>query len=81
MIEELDTLVLAENLPEYGLERGALGTAVFVHPDGSCEAEFVNPAGETLALVTLSPSQYRPSGTTASSPKGRATDGARPSRP
>ncbi len=62
MIEELETFTLDEDIPAFGLRRGDLGTAVLVHPDGSCEAEFVSPAGDTLALITLSPHQFRVSG-------------------
>jgi Domain of unknown function (DUF4926) len=81
MIEELETLVLLEDLPEQGLERGATGAAVFVHPDGSCEAEFVNPCGETRALVTLQPRQFRPAGVSVSARSSRVDDsrGARSS--
>ena len=62
MIEELETLTLDEDLPAFGLRRGDLGTAVLVHPDGSCEAEFVSPAGDTLALITLRLHQFRLTG-------------------
>lgn len=58
MIEELDILTLDVDLPAHGLKRGDLGAAVFVHPDGSCEAEFVSPSGQTLALITLNPHQF-----------------------
>lgn len=71
MIEELDTLLLLENLPEHGLERGAMGAAVLVYPDGSCEVEFVSASGETLALVTLLPSQFRHLGAAMSARSGR----------
>jgi hypothetical protein len=74
MIEELETLLLLENLPAHGLERGAVGAAVFVYPDGSCEAEFVSPSGKTLALVTLQPRQFRLTGASASARSGRADD-------
>jgi Domain of unknown function (DUF4926) len=60
MIEEFDTLVLTVEIPEHGLASGSLGAAVLVYPDGSCEVEFVSPSGETLALLTLDPSQFRP---------------------
>ena len=71
MIEELETLLLLENLPEHGLERGAVGAAVLVYPDGSCEAEFVSECGETLALVTLQPSQFRHLGVAVPARSGR----------
>jgi hypothetical protein len=60
MIKELDTVVLTENLPEHGLVRGDLGTAVLVHPAGGYEVEFVTLDGETIAVVSLHPNQVRP---------------------
>jgi Domain of unknown function (DUF4926) len=33
MIKELDTIVLAEDIPEHGLKRGDLGTVVLLHGD------------------------------------------------
>jgi hypothetical protein len=59
MLQELDVILLTEDLPDAGLKIGDKGCAVLVHPDGGCEAEFVATSGETLALVTLSPAQFR----------------------
>jgi len=60
MIEELQSVVLTADLPEYGLQRGDVGTVVLVHGDAGYEVEFVTLDGETLAVVTLSDSQVRP---------------------
>ena len=63
MIRELDSVVLAIDLPEYGLERGDIGTVVLLHGDGKgYEVEFVALDGETVAVVSLVPSQVRPIG-------------------
>lgn len=60
-LRELDSVVLTEDLPEYGLKCGDLGTIVLVHRDGTgYEVEFVTLTGETIAMVSLSPSQLRP---------------------
>jgi len=53
MLKELDTVVLARDLPEEKLRVGDLGTVVHVHGDGAYEVEFVTLGGETLCLVTL----------------------------
>jgi len=34
MIQELDNVVLTTDLPEYGLERGDIGTVVLLHRGG-----------------------------------------------
>jgi hypothetical protein len=61
MIQELDSVVLTTDLPEYGLERGDIGAVVLVHGDGKgYEVEFVMLDGETVAVVSLFPSQVRP---------------------
>ena len=39
MIKELDQIVLKENLSEYGLQAGDIGTVVLVHQNGNCEAQ------------------------------------------
>lgn len=61
MIHELDCVALTGDLPEYGLKRGDLGAVVLVHDGGRAfEVEFVDLGGQTLALLTLEPSQIRP---------------------
>lgn len=54
-----DLVVLTENLPEQGLERGRLGTIVevFDEPTRAYEVEFVDDDGCTIALVALRPGQ------------------------
>jgi len=60
MIKELDQIVLKEDLPEYGLQTGDLGTVVLVHQNGKgYEVEFVALDGESLALVSLFANQVR----------------------
>jgi hypothetical protein len=60
MIRELDTVVLADDLPEYGLKRGDIGAVVLVHPESrGYEVEFVALDGETVALLTLLSTQVR----------------------
>ena len=51
MIRELDTIVLACDLPEDRLKAGDVGTVVLVHPGGGYEVEFMALDGETLAVV------------------------------
>ena len=61
MIEELDRVVLEVDLPEFGLTKGDLGTAVLVHKGGEAfEVEFVALDVETVAVTTLLASQVRP---------------------
>ena len=63
MIQELDSVVLTTGLPDYGLEEGDIGAVVLVHGDGKgYEVEFVTLDGETVAVVSLFPSQIRPIG-------------------
>jgi uncharacterized protein DUF4926 len=62
MITELDTVVLTTELPAYSLEAGDLGTVVLAHRHGGYEVEFMTLAGETMAVVSLSPDQVRPVG-------------------
>lgn len=61
MIEELDTVALARDLPEQGLTRGDLGTVVHVYQGGRAyEVEFTTLVGKTIAVVTLEPADVRP---------------------
>ena len=60
-IAELDAVTLTCDLPEQGLKRGDVGTAVLVHGEGAAfEVEFVGYDGHTVALVTLESAQVRP---------------------
>ena len=49
----LDTVVLARDVPEHGLEQGDLGVVVEVYEPDGLEVEFVAASGKTLALLTL----------------------------
>jgi hypothetical protein len=61
MIRELDTVVLVQDIEEYGLEQGDVGAVVHCYQDGKTfEVEFVTGEGETVALVTLSEQDLRP---------------------
>jgi hypothetical protein len=59
-INELDAVALTCDLPEHGLVRGDVGTAVLVHGNGKAfEVEFVGYDGHTVALLTLERTQVR----------------------
>lgn len=61
MIKELDDIVLACDLPQYGLSAGDIGTAVLVHRgEKGYEVEFTSLDGDTIAVLTLMPDQVRP---------------------
>jgi hypothetical protein len=57
---ELDTVVLARDVPEAGLRAGDLGAVVQAYAGGALEVEFVTAAGRTQALRTLRPEDVRP---------------------
>jgi hypothetical protein len=61
MIQELESVILVGDLPEHGLCDGDIGTVVLVHPGNSgYEVEFMTLDGQTVAIVSLFPSQLRP---------------------
>lgn len=61
MITEHSTVVLAHDLPEFGLTSGDVGAVVFIHHEGAAyEVEFVDGDGSTVALVTLQANEVRP---------------------
>lgn len=61
MFEELDTVVLANNIEKYGLEKGDIGTVVHVYNDSQAlEVEFITAKGKTVAVLTLTDSDIRP---------------------
>ena len=62
MIPELDSVVLAVDLPEYGLKEGDVGTVVLAHRTEGYEVEFMTLDGETVAVVSLMMGQVRPVG-------------------
>ncbi len=60
MIRELDTIALTHDLPEHHLVAGDVGAVVHSYPDSAAfEVEFVTAAGETVAVVTLTPPDIR----------------------
>jgi hypothetical protein len=62
MIQELEDVILTCDLSEQGLARGDIGTVVLIHEKGKgYEVEFTTLDGETIAIVTLSADQVRPS--------------------
>lgn len=61
MIQELEDVILTCELAEYGLAPGDIGTVVLVHKGGKgYEVEFTTLDGETIAIVTLTADQVRP---------------------
>ena len=65
MIRELDTVVLAHDLPGLGLEEGDVGAVVHVYKSGEVvEVEFVSGSGRTVAVETLRSSDVRALGDT-----------------
>jgi len=61
MIDELDLVVLKRDLPEARLAAGDVGTVVLVHQQGAgYEVEFTTLSGDTVAVVTLDPTDVRP---------------------
>jgi hypothetical protein len=61
MITELDRVILTQDLPEYGLQAGDIGTVVLLHQGGKgYEVEFTTLDGETLAVTSVFASQVRP---------------------
>jgi len=60
VIKELDLVSLRQDVPEYGLVTGDVGTVVMVHGEGQgYEVEFVTSAGETVAVLSLYADQVR----------------------
>ena len=62
-MKELESVVLADNLPDHGLKKGDIGTIVLIHRNGEgYEVEFMTLDGKTVTVVTLNKSQVRPIG-------------------
>lgn len=54
MIEELDVVTLTHDISEHSLPKGSRGAVVHCYTDEQAfEVEFIDEAGETLALLTL----------------------------
>ena len=61
MIAELDRVISTEDLSEYGLKTGDIGTVVLIHREGKgYEVEFTALDGETLAVTSVFAAQVRP---------------------
>jgi hypothetical protein len=59
-LHELETVVLARDVPEANLRAGDLGAIVHVHDESMIEVEFVTASGRTQAVRTLSTRDVRP---------------------
>jgi Domain of unknown function (DUF4926) len=55
----LDTVATVRDIPEFGIKAGDVGVIVetFTDPEEAYEVEFCNANGETIATVSLLPSQ------------------------
>ena len=56
----LDTVVLENDIPRYGLKKGDVGAVVEIYKPDGLEVEFVTGSGRTHAVVTLKNSDIRP---------------------
>ena len=52
-VKSYDVVALTEDLPEHGLVRGQVGTALDQWEEGVFEVEFSDDNGATYALLTL----------------------------
>lgn len=60
-MQELDLVVLMQDVEEFGLKSGDVGTVVHCYGQGEAfEVEFVAASGETVAVLTLTPADIRP---------------------
>jgi len=60
MMKEHDVVVLRRDLPEHRLLQGDMGAIVYIYGEHEAyEVEFVAGSGETVALLTLEPSDIR----------------------
>ena len=57
----LETVIVTSNHKKERVLKGDMGTIVeiYTRPSLAYEVEFVNPSGETRALLTLAPHQIR----------------------
>ncbi len=61
MIQELDTVVLAHSIDQYGLQQDDIGAVVHRYKNGEAfKVEFVTGEGETIAVLTLTQTDIRP---------------------
>lgn len=54
-----DAVVLTHDIPARGLRAGDVGAIVEVYGPDAIEVEFVQPTGQTSAVLTLSPADVR----------------------
>lgn len=52
-IKLLDVVALTEDIPEYGLLRGQVGTVVEVYTPDALEVEFCDVHGRTYAMTSI----------------------------
>ena len=57
--ELLESVVLARDLPEFGLKQGDLGAIVELYPADELEVEFVRASGRTQVVVTVQTADVR----------------------
>ena len=54
MLNELESVVINKDIPEYGIIRGDIGVIVHVYENASVmEVEFVSGEGRTVGVITL----------------------------
>lgn len=65
--QELDVVELTEDLPEFGLKKGEMGTVVvaFDNPDEAYDLEFVDESGKSRFAYAVKPNQIRSAGEAA----------------
>jgi hypothetical protein len=56
-LELLSVVALLQDVPEYGLTRGQVGTIVELLSDSAFEVEFVDEEGHTYAMLALTADQ------------------------
>jgi hypothetical protein len=52
---ELDTIAIAEDVPEVGIKSGTVGTVVDVAPSGVLAVEVVEESGATVEILDVDP--------------------------
>lgn len=61
MIQEHDSIILTQDMPDEGLQAGDLGTVVHIHGTGvAYEVEFTSLTGQTICVATVMGSHLRP---------------------
>ena len=58
-LKELDGVSLTQDLPEFGIKKGMLGTIVHIYtrPELAYEVEFCDANGRTVEQLALTPDQ------------------------